>query len=298
MTVINEATSAVHGETTSMTFEPTTQLRAAVAVLGAALAFPALAQDTVTGTRGAAAVSQESLAKDLANPVAALISVPFQLNYDQDIGAARGGDRWQLNIQPVLPVELNPEWNLISRTILPVIWQDDIYPGAGSQSGIGDIVQSVFFSPKAPTAGGWIWGAGPVFLLPTGSDDLLTVDKWGAGPTGVALKQDGPWTFGLLANHIWSFGGSGDQDVNATFVQPFVSYTTPAAWSYTLQTESTYDWENTQWAVPISGVVSKVTTVGDQLVSFAGGVRYWADGPEGGPHGWGFRLVVTLLFPR
>jgi len=281
-----------------MPFEPTTQLRAAAAVLGAALAFPALAQDTVTGTRGAAAVSQESLAKDLANPVAALISVPFQLNYDQDIGAARGGDRWLLNIQPVLPVDLNPEWNLISRTILPVIWQDDIYPGAGSQSGIGDIVQSVFFSPKAPTAGGWIWGAGPVFLLPTGSDDLLTFDKWGAGPTGVALKQDGPWTYGLLANHIWSFGGSGDQDVNATFVQPFVSYTTPTAWSYTLQTESTYDWENTQWAVPISGVVSKVTKVGDHLVSFAGGVRYWADGPEGGPHGWGLRLVVTLLFPR
>jgi hypothetical protein len=298
MTVISEATSALRRDTTIMPFEPTTQLRAAVAVLGAALAFPALAQDTVSGTRGAAAIDTQALAKDLVNPVAALISVPFQLNYDQDIGAARGGDRWLLNIQPVLPVDLNPEWNLISRTILPVIWQDDIYPGAGSQSGIGDIVQSVFFSPKAPTAGGWIWGAGPVFLLPTGSDDLLTVDKWGAGPTGVALKQEGPWTFGLLANHIWSFGGSGDQDVSATFAQPFVSYTTPAAWSYTFQTESTYDWENTQWAVPISGVVSKVTTVGDQLVSFAGGVRYWADGPEGGPHGWGFRLVVTLLFPR
>jgi hypothetical protein len=298
MNVISEATSAVRRDTTIMTLDPTTQLRAAAAVLGAALACPALAQDTVTGTRGAAAVSRESVAKDLANPVAALISVPFQLNYDEDIGAARGGDRWQLNIQPVLPVDLDPEWNLISRTILPVIWQDDIYPGAGSQSGIGDTVQSVFFSPKAPTAGGWIWGAGPVLLLPTGSDVLLTFDKWGAGPTGVALKQEGPWTFGLLANHIWSFAGSGDQDVNATFVQPFVGYTTPTAWSYTLQTESTYDWENTQWAVPVNGVVSKVTKVGDQLVSFAGGVRYWADGPEGGPHGWGLRLVVTMLFPR
>ena len=259
MTVSSEAGSTVDSERKAMTFEPKAKLRAAVAILGAALAVPALAQDTVTGTRGAGAISDEQLAKKLANPVAALISVPFQLNYDQDIGAARGGERWQLNIQPVLPVDLNPEWNLISRTILPVVWQDEIYPGAGSQSGIGDIVQSVFFSPKAPTAGGWIWGAGPVFLLPTGSEDLLSVKKWGAGPTGVALRQDGPWTYGLLANHIWSFAGSGRQDVNATFLQPFISYTTPTAWSFALNTESTYDWEREQWAVPINATVSKVT---------------------------------------
>jgi hypothetical protein len=298
MTVSSEAGSTVDREGKVMTFKPKAKLRAAVAVLGAALAVPVLAQDTVTGTRGAGAISDEQLAKKLANPVAALISVPFQLNYNQDIGAARGGERWQLNIQPVLPVDLNPEWNLISRTILPVVWQDEIYPDAGSQSGIGDVVQSVFFSPKAPTAGGWIWGAGPVFLLPTGSEDLLSVKKWGAGPTGVALRQDGPWTYGLLANHIWSFAGSGKQDVNATFLQPFVSYTTPTAWSFSLNTESTYDWEREQWAVPINAIVSKVTTVGGQLASFGGGVRYWADGPEGGPHGWGFRLSVTLLFPR
>ncbi len=257
------------------------------------------AQETITGTRGAAATSkEEALAKDLANPVAALISVPFQFTNDRDIGAAREGKRWQLNIQPVLPIDLNPEWNLISRTILPVVWQDEIFPGAGSQSGIGDIVQSLFFSPKAPTADGWIWGAGPVFLLPTGSDDLLSVNKWGAGPTGVALKQEGPWSYGLLANHIWSFAGSGKQDVNATYLQPFVSYTTPTAWSYTLQTESTYNWERNQWSVPINAIVSKVTKVGDQMVEYSGGVRYWAEGPEGGPRGWGFRLVLTLLFPR
>jgi hypothetical protein len=298
MTVSSETGSTLDSERKVMIFEPKTKLRAAVAILGAALAVPALAQDTVTGTRGAGAISDEQLAKKLANPVAALISVPLQLNYDQDIGAARGGERLQLNIQPVLPFDLNPEWNLISRTILPVVWQDEIYTGAGSQSGIGDIVQSVFFSPKAPTAGGWIWGAGPVFLLPTGSEDLLSVKKWGAGPTGVALRQDGPWTYGLLANHLWSFAGSGKQDVNATFLQPFVSYTTPTAWSFALNTESTYDWERKQWAVPINAIVSKVTKVGEQLVSFGGGVRYWADGPEVGPHGWGFRLSVTLLFPR
>jgi hypothetical protein len=224
--------------------------------------------------------------------------VPFQLNYDQDIGPARNGDRWTLNIQPVVPFELNKDWNIISRTILPVISQDEIYPGAGRQSGIGDIVQSAFFSPKQPTASGWILGGGPAFLIPTGSNDLLSAKKWGAGPTGVALKQEGPLTFGILANHIWSIGGSGLQDVSSTFLQPFLSYTTPTAWSFTLNTESTYDWEREQWSVPINALVSKVTKVGGQLVSVGGGVRYWADGPDSGPHGWGFRLVLTLLFPK
>lgn len=259
-----------------------------ILVVGAVLADPVLAQQ-----------SAEELAKKLANPVAALISVPFQLNYDQDIGPARDGTRWLLNIQPVVPFDLNKEWNIISRTILPVVWQDDVFPGAGSQSGIGDIVQSVFFSPKAPTAGGWIWGAGPVLLLPTGSNDLLTADKWGAGPTGVALKQEGPWTYGGLVNHIWSFAGDNSRaDVSATFLQPFVSYTTPTAWTFSLNTESTYDWNSSQWTVPINAGISKVLKIGDQLVSVGGVVRYWADGPDAAPHGWGFRLNFTLLFPR
>lgn len=259
------------------------------AVLCAALVTtPALAQQ-----------DSADLAKKLSNPVAALISVPFQLNYDQDIGPVEDGERWALNVQPVVPIELNEDWNIISRTILPVVYQDDIAPGAGSQTGIGDVVQSLFFSPKAPTSGGWIWGVGPAFLLPTGSDDLLTADQWGAGPTAVVLKQEHGWTYGLLANHIWSFAGEDDRsDVNATFMQPFLSYTTPTAWTYTLNTESTYDWEGEEWSVPVNAVVSKVTKVGGQLVSVGGGLRYWADSPDNGPEGLGVRLVVTLLFPK
>jgi hypothetical protein len=198
-----------------------------------------------------------------------------------------------------VPITLNEEWNVISRTILPVVSQKDVFPGSGSQSGIGDIVQSVFFSPKAPTAGGWIWGAGPVLLLPTGSDDLLSAKKWGLGPTAVLLKQDHGWTYGALANHIWSVAGdSARSDISATFLQPFVAYTTPTAWTYTVDTESTYDWNSKQWSVPFNLLVSKVTKIDSQLISVGAGVRYWADGPEGGPHGWGFRLVVTLLFPK
>ena len=256
----------------------------------------AVAASLATSAR---AETDEQLAMQLSNPVAALISVPLQFNAERDIGPARDGSRTLLNIQPVVPFSLNADWNLISRTIVPVVWQDDIFPGAGSQSGVGDIVQSVFFSPKAPTAGGLIWGVGPVLLIPTGSDDLLTTGKWGAGPTGVVIRQQGPWTIGTLANHIWSFAGDSDRaDVSATFLQPFVTYTTRTATTFSLNSESTYDWENRQWAVPINTGVSQVLRLGDQLVQVGAIARYWADGPQRGPHGWGWRLNLTLLFPR
>nr|CDQ34061.1 hypothetical protein BN993_03515 [Virgibacillus halodenitrificans] len=238
------------------------------------------------------------LAKKLSNPVANLISVPFQLNYDEDVGAGNG-ERFQLNIQPVIPFGISQDWNLISRTILPIVSQDNVVPSEGSQFGTGDTLQSLFFSPKAPTESGLIWGVGPVLLFPTASENTLGSDKWGAGPTGVVLRQSGPWTTGLLANHLWDYAGESNRpDVNSTFLQPFASYTTPDAWTYGMNSESTYDWETRQWSVPINAFVTKLTSLGSQPISVGGGVRYWAEQPETGPDGWGIRLIVTLLYPQ
>jgi len=243
--------------------------------------------------------SEEDLAKKLANPVASLISVPIQANYDENFGPNERGSVWRTNIQPVVPFTLNDDWNLISRTILPIIDQDDVPTRGLGESGVGDIVQSLFFSPKEPTSNGVIWGVGPVFLLPTASDNALGNERWGAGPTGVVLKQSGPWTYGALANHVESFAGEDNRAyVSATLLQPFVSYITKTKTTIGVNLESTYDWRGAQWSVPINFTVSQLLKVGNQIFQIGGGVRYWAETSRNGPEDWGARLQLTFLFPK
>ena len=239
------------------------------------------------------------LAKKLSNPIADLISIPFQFNYNDKIGPQENGKQAYLNIQPVIPFHLNADWNLISRTILPIVNQDDIAPGAGHQFGLGDTLQSLFFSPKAPGPGGIIWGIGPALQFPTATDGLLGSGKYAAGPTAVILKQTGGWTYGILANHLWSYAGDSNRsNVSSTYLQPFMAYTTKDAWTFSLNTESTYNWITDKWSVPINGMISKLVRFGKLPVQFGGGLRYWAVSPDGvGPKDIGYRFVVTVLLP-
>jgi hypothetical protein len=261
-----------------------------MAILGSTLVvIPATAQD---------ADKAAELAKKLANPIAALISVPLQYNYDTDYGVNDDGTKQFINVQPVIPISISEDWNVISRTILPLIDQTDI-PTGTDKSGVGDVLQSLFFSPKAPTSRGVIWGAGPVALIPTASDEVLGGEKWGVGPTAVALKQAGPWTAGVLFNHIWSVAGEDERaDVNATYVQPFLSYITKTKTTLGLASEDTYDWKNEAWSVPVIAQVAQLFKIGPQIMQLSVGAKYWADSPDAGPEGWGGRAQLTFLFPK
>lgn len=241
-----------------------------------------------------------ALAQKLTNPVADLISVPFQFNWNGRIGPADKGQTAYMNFQPVIPIHINQDWNLIARTVAPVIWQDSIFPGAGRQFGLGNIEQSFFLSPVQPV-GGWIVGAGPILYLPTATEKLLGTSQTGAGPTAVVLRLAGQWTYGILANQVWGFAGPvsyGSKPINQVYMQPFIAYTTKSAWTFSLNSESQYDWLTQKWTMPFNAQVSKMVMIDKLPVSFAVGVRYFAASPNDGPKGFGARASITFLLPN
>lgn len=232
----------------------------------------------------------------LANPVASLISVPLQHNIDYGIGQDETY-RFTLNIQPVVPFTLSERWNLITRTIIPVVSAGAPVAGVQGASGLGDIVQSFFVSPRKPVAG-LVMGVGPALLYPTATASQLGGGRWAAGPTAVVLTQRGAITVGGLVNHLKAYAGDDARpDVHATTLNPFVTYVTQTKTTFALSPELVYDWVGGQWVAPVNVTVSQLLLVAGRPLSVGGGARVYLDGPAGGP-AWGLRLSVTLLFPK
>jgi hypothetical protein len=267
-------------------------MKNAFAVFGLALGV-ALAADV------RADESNQELAKKLTNPVADLISLPFQFNYDQGIGPSGEGQQYQLKVQPVVPISIGDDWNVISRTILPITYTNRFVPPFdGPNFGLSDTTQSFFFSPKKPGWGGIIWGAGPALLIPTATNGSLGTEKWGAGPTLVALKITGPVTAGFLVNQLWGFAGNDNRPrFNQTFFQPFVAYTTHTATTFTVNLESSYDFRTDRWTIPANFVVAQMLKAGPQILQLQLGFRSYLTTPAGGAN-WGLRFAVVLLFPK
>lgn len=254
-----------------------------------------VALDWLCGAQLAHAGDAIDLSKLPANPIANLISLPLQYNHDVGLGADGRGSRSTLNVQPVFPIALSQDWNLISRSVVPLIRHRS---GRGEITrGMGDATQSFFFSPNAPSGGGWTWGVGPVVRLPTASEDRLGFQQWGLGPTAVALKKtDNGWIVGALANHVWSVGGDHHRTpISMTFLQPFASHGFAHGRSLSANVEATYDWKRQRWQVPVNVLAGQMVQLNGKRVNFQAGVRYHAASRDVGPD-WGVRVMVTFLF--
>jgi hypothetical protein len=256
------------------------------------LATAALVACGVSATRA----DEAELAKKRANPLADLTTVPLQFNDDCCFGPRKAG-RFLLSLQPVVPIKLGDEWNLITRTVMPIIAGGETNAGLGGHAGLGDTIQNFFLTPRH-TVNGVSVGLGPTFLWPSATDRLLGTEKWGAGPSINIVKQERGWTYGILAYHVWSYAGVASRsEVSLTYAQPFISYTFPDTTAIGLTTESAYDYVARQWTVPLVVGASRIVRFGTQPVSLGLSGKFYPVKPIDGPT-WGARLTVTFLFPK
>ena len=264
---------------------------ALTAALGLGLAFTSTVH---------AEMSAEELAKLAQNPIANLISVPFQNNTNFNYGPDDGTQNI-LNIQPVIPITLNKDWNLITRTIFPLIWQPEMSPLQDSTFGLGDTQFSAFLSPSDASSG-WIWGVGFIAQLPTHTDDELGNDNWGLGPTAVALhmKKGSPWVYGVLINNVWSLGTDGDPSYNNGLIQPFLNYNLPGGTYLTSSPIITADWNadsDDRWTVPLGGGIGRIFHFERLPVNAQISGYYNVVTPDYGAD-WQLRAQVQLMFPK
>jgi len=237
------------------------------------------------------------LAKQTQNPVADLISVPFQNNTDFGWGADDDA-RNTLNIQPVWPVRVTESWNVITRTIVPVVSQPARVPGENRQSGLGDTTFTAFLSPSEP--GAVVWGVGPAVLLPTATAGRLGADKWGLGPSVVLLAMPGNWVVGSLFSNLWSVGGSGDESINLFTWQYFVNYNLPRGWYLVTAPIMNANWKansGNRWTIPIGGGVGRVLKLGKLPINAQAQAFYNVERPRGAAD-WQLRMQIQLLFPK
>ena len=251
---------------------------------------PVLAQPS-----GSSKADASELASKLTNPVADLVSVPFQFNYDATVGNDRKGSNSTLVFQPVVPVKLGSDWTYILRPVITLESQNSVNGYTGS--GATPAVIETFFSPKS--SGNFIWGVGPMASTAALSGRPFGTAQSGVGVAAVGLFMKAPWTVGLLTYNSWATGGDASfGTANNFYYQPFMSYVTQNAWTYSLNTQSTYNWDAKKSQNPMNATISKLVKFGDTPVSLMAGVRYYLNSMPGGPSGWGFRAGITFMLPE
>lgn len=252
----------------------------------------------VVGFEAWAQESETELAKKTQNPVADLISIPFQNRMMFGVGPNHRTQNL-LNVQPVVPISLNSEWNLITRTIMPIIKQPDISTTNDNTWGIGSTSFTAFLSPADP--GPVIWGVGPAIQIPTTTDNQLGSRDWGAGPSVVALTMQGPWVVGAIANQVWSIGDNKNSPNTSTFfTNAFINYNLSDGWYLTSAPIITANWQATsgnKWTVPVGGGFGKIQRIGGLPFNLSVAAYENVVRPDPGAD-WELRLQIALLLPK